>query len=167
MVPMMGHKIAMNPAVFKDENIAIAYGMGITAENVAERVEGLAARTRMQFALRLAPEGAGRHRGWRVQGRDPAPFTLDDHYPDLANRSIINDQPVIDTDEGPRADTTAAGLAKLRTVFKHRRQRHRRQFLADERWRRRGAAGQRKGDQGIRPDAAGALFRLLGRRRAP
>ncbi|HSS07657.1 MAG TPA: beta-ketoacyl synthase N-terminal-like domain-containing protein, partial [Rhodanobacteraceae bacterium] len=37
MVPMMGHKIAMNPAVFSDENIGIAYGMGITAEKVAER----------------------------------------------------------------------------------------------------------------------------------
>src|SRR5690606_25678101 len=35
MVPMMGHKIAMNPAAFQDENVAIAYGMGITAENVA------------------------------------------------------------------------------------------------------------------------------------
>ena len=35
MVPMMGHKIAMNPAIFSDDNINIAYGMGITAENVA------------------------------------------------------------------------------------------------------------------------------------
>ena len=37
MVPMMGHKVAMNPAVFRDENVAIAYGMGITAEKVAEQ----------------------------------------------------------------------------------------------------------------------------------
>ena len=37
MVPMMGHKIAMNPKVFNDENIGIAYGMGITAENVADQ----------------------------------------------------------------------------------------------------------------------------------
>ena len=38
MVPMMGNKIAMNPAIFThDENIAIAYGMGLTAEKVAER----------------------------------------------------------------------------------------------------------------------------------
>ena len=37
MIPMMGHKIAMNPAVFDNENIAIAYGMGITAEKVAEQ----------------------------------------------------------------------------------------------------------------------------------
>src|SRR5690606_19321302 len=37
MVPMMGHKIAMNPAAFTEENVAIAYGMGITAEKVAEQ----------------------------------------------------------------------------------------------------------------------------------
>ncbi|MDY0022264.1 beta-ketoacyl synthase N-terminal-like domain-containing protein, partial [Arenimonas caeni] len=36
MVPMMGHKVAMSPKVFQDENVAIAYGMGITAEKVAE-----------------------------------------------------------------------------------------------------------------------------------
>ena len=35
---MMGNKVALNPAVFaKDENVAIAYGMGITAENVAKQ----------------------------------------------------------------------------------------------------------------------------------
>src|ERR1017187_3194985 len=38
MVPMMGNKIAFNPEIFAhDENVAIAYGMGITAEKVAER----------------------------------------------------------------------------------------------------------------------------------
>src|SRR5690349_24532338 len=37
MVPMMGHKVAMNPAIFQDENIGIAYGLGITAENVAKQ----------------------------------------------------------------------------------------------------------------------------------
>jgi acetyl-CoA acyltransferase len=116
MVPMMGHKIAMNPAVFADENIAIAYGMGITAENVANEWK-ISREDQDAFALAshqkaLAAIAAGEFRD------EIAPFTLDDHYPDLANRSIINDQRRIDTDEGPRADTSAAGLAKLRTVFK-------------------------------------------------
>ena len=36
MSQMMGNKIAMNPAFFeKDENLAIAYGMGLTAERIA------------------------------------------------------------------------------------------------------------------------------------
>src|SRR4029079_19628613 len=38
MVPMMGHKVALNDAVFaNNENVAIAYGMGITAEQVAQQ----------------------------------------------------------------------------------------------------------------------------------
>ncbi|HYP16314.1 MAG TPA: beta-ketoacyl synthase N-terminal-like domain-containing protein, partial [Opitutus sp.] len=37
-VPMMGHTPSLNPNIFaKDENVGIAYGMGITAEKVAER----------------------------------------------------------------------------------------------------------------------------------
>jgi acetyl-CoA acyltransferase len=116
MVPMMGHKIAMNPAVFENENIAIAYGMGITAENVASEWK-ISREDQDAFALAshqkaLAAIAAGEFKD------EIAPFTLDDHYPDMGNRSIINDQRCIDTDEGPRSDTSAAGLAKLRTVFK-------------------------------------------------
>ena len=116
MVPMMGHKIAMNPAAFQDENVAIAYGMGITAENVAS--EWMVSREDQDaFALAshqkaLAAIAAGEFRDEIV------PFRLDDHYPDLVGRSIQTDSRLIDTDEGPRPDTSAAGLAKLRTVFK-------------------------------------------------
>src|SRR5512142_2794921 len=34
MVPMMGNKIAFNPAIFENEHVGIAYGMGLTAEKV-------------------------------------------------------------------------------------------------------------------------------------
>src|ERR1043165_1570513 len=38
MVPMMGHKVELNDAVFaNNDNVAIAYGMGITAEKVAQQ----------------------------------------------------------------------------------------------------------------------------------
>ena len=38
MPQMMGNKMSMNPAIFaKEENIAIAYGMGLTAERVANQ----------------------------------------------------------------------------------------------------------------------------------
>jgi acetyl-CoA acyltransferase len=116
MVPMMGHKIAMNPAAFRDENIAIAYGMGITAENVASEWK-ISREDQDAFALAshqkaLAAQAAGEFRDEIV------PFTLDDRYPDLARRAIKSDTRTIDADEGPRADTSAEGLAKLRTVFK-------------------------------------------------
>ena len=116
MVPMMGHKIAMNPIAFTDENIAIAYGMGITAENVATEWK-ISREDQDAFALAshekaLAAIAAGAFKDEIV------PFKLDDHYPDLAARSIQTDSRLIDTDEGPRPDTSAAGLARLRTVFK-------------------------------------------------
>ncbi|TQU09617.1 acetyl-CoA C-acyltransferase, partial [Xanthomonas perforans] len=39
MVPMMGNKVAMSPSVFADDHVAIAYGMDITAEKVAEELK--------------------------------------------------------------------------------------------------------------------------------
>ncbi|HWU53077.1 MAG TPA: acetyl-CoA C-acyltransferase [Tahibacter sp.] len=116
MVPMMGHKIAMNPAVFADENVAIAYGMGITAEKVAEQWK-VSREDQDAFALAshqkaLAAIAAGEFKS------EISPFKLDDHYPDLATHGIVTDARTIDTDEGPRKDTSAEGLAKLKPVFR-------------------------------------------------
>src|SRR5690606_7310301 len=116
MVPMMGHKVAMNPAFFTDENIGIAYGMGITAEKVAEQWK-VSREEQDAFALAshqkaLAAIAAGEFKD------EITPFQLDDHYPDLASRGSKTDSRLIDTDEGPRADTSPEGLAKLRTVFR-------------------------------------------------
>lgn len=116
MVPMMGHKIAMNPAVFADENVAIAYGMGITAEKVAEQWK-VSRDDQDAFALAshqkaLAAIAAGEFKS------EISPYTLADNYPNLATRGIVADTRTIDTDEGPRKDTSADGLAKLRPVFR-------------------------------------------------
>ncbi len=117
MVPMMGHTIAMNPAAFKDDNVAIAYGMGITAEKVAERWK-VSREDQDAFALAshqkaLAATEAGEF------ADEIVPVTLDDHYPDLASRTIRNDNRVISVDEGPRRDTSLEVLAKLRPVFRN------------------------------------------------
>ena len=116
MVPMMGFKPAINPGVFKDENIAIAYGMGITAENVAGRWK-VSREDQDAFALQshqraLAAIAAGHFKA------EIAPYVLDDHYPDLAGGGIRSDTRSIDTDEGPRRDTSPEGLARLRPVFR-------------------------------------------------
>jgi len=116
MVPMMGHKIAMNPAAFKDENVAIAYGMGITAEKVAERWK-VSREDQDAFALAshqkaVAAIAAGEF------ADEIAPFTLDDRYPDLATRTVRRDARVVAVDEGPRKDTSAEALAKLKPVFR-------------------------------------------------
>jgi acetyl-CoA acyltransferase len=117
MVPMMGHKIAMNPAAFVDDNVAIAYGMGITAEKVAEQWK-VSREDQDAFALAshqkaLAAQATGEF------AQEIAPFTLADHYPDLATRTIRDDARTIAADEGPRKDTSLEGLAKLRPVFRN------------------------------------------------
>nr|WP_063573724.1 acetyl-CoA C-acyltransferase [Luteibacter rhizovicinus] len=118
MVPMMGHKIAMNPAIFEnDENRAIAFGMGITAEKVAERWK-VSREDQDRFALQsheraFAAIAAGEFKD------EITPFQLDDRYPDLLNHSIREDRRIIDTDEGPRKDTTFDVLSKLRPVFRN------------------------------------------------
>ncbi|HKU78811.1 MAG TPA: acetyl-CoA C-acyltransferase [Rhodanobacteraceae bacterium] len=116
MVPMMGFHPVMHPEIFKDDNIGIAYGMGITAENVADRWK-IGREEQDAFALRshqraIAAQDAGNFK------EEIAPYPLDDRYPDLRSRGVTEDRRVIENDEGPRRDTSAEALAKLRTVFR-------------------------------------------------
>jgi acetyl-CoA acyltransferase len=116
MVPMMGNKVALNDAVFaNDENVAIAYGMGITAENVAkqwkvtrEEQDAFAVESHQKAAKAIA---AG---GFR---EEILPFEIATNVPDLASGKVVHRTKSADTDEGPRPDSTIEGLAKLKTVF--------------------------------------------------
>ncbi|WP_369162906.1 acetyl-CoA C-acyltransferase [Candidatus Thiodiazotropha sp. LNASS1] len=114
MVPMMGNKVAINPAVFEDDNVAIAYGMGVTAENVAERWK-VSREDQDNFALQshqraLAAINAGHFE------REILPYLTKQHLPDEGNTIRILERPV-KSDEGPRPDSSLEGLAKLRPVF--------------------------------------------------
>jgi acetyl-CoA acyltransferase len=116
MVPMMGFKPVMNPEIFTPEHIGIATTMGMTAENVAERWN-ITREQQDAFALRshqraIAAQDAGNFK------EEIAPYPLDDRYPDLKARGVKEDRRVIENDEGPRRDTSAEVLARLRTVFK-------------------------------------------------
>jgi len=115
MVPMMGHKVAMNPKVFDDDNIGIAYGMGITAEKVSEKY-GVSREDQDQFgyqshqkAIKAIDNG---------EFTEIRPYTVVGHQPDFQSGAIRETETVIDTDEGPRRDTTPEALGKLRTVFR-------------------------------------------------
>ncbi len=118
MVPMMGNKVALSPQVFaKDENVAIAYGMGITAEKVAEEWK-VSREDQDAFALAshqkaLAAQAAGEF------AQEISPYEVISRIPDLAGNTIQLRKKLIAADEGPRADTSLEGLAKLRTVFRN------------------------------------------------
>ncbi len=116
MVPMMGNKIALNQSVFtSNEHVAIAYGMGITAENVAkqwkvtrEEQDAFAVASHMKASKAIAAGGFK---------DEILPYEIESAMPDLASGAIKHKKKIADTDEGPRADSTLESLAKLRTVF--------------------------------------------------
>ena len=117
MVPMMGNKIAMAPRVFDNDHVAIAYGMGITAEKVAEEWK-VSREEQDAFAVAshqkaLAAIAAGEFRD------EISPYEILSHVPDLAGNTIQLRKKLADTDEGPRADTSMEGLARLRPVFRN------------------------------------------------
>ena len=116
MIPMMGSRPVFNPAMFKDENVAIAYGMGITAENVADQWK-VSREDQDQFSYQSHQKAIAAIKNGEFND-EILPFGIDDRYPDLAKRGIRNDQRTVNTDEGPRQDTTAEALGKLRPVFK-------------------------------------------------
>ncbi|MGQ4659363.1 acetyl-CoA C-acyltransferase [Lysobacter sp. F6437] len=117
MVPMMGNKVALSPSVFKDDHVAIAYGMGITAEKVAEEWK-ISREDQDQFALEshlkaLKAIEAGAFKD------EISPLEVMSHVPDLAGNTIQLRKRLVDTDEGPRPGSTIEGLAKLKPVFRN------------------------------------------------
>ena len=116
MVPMGGNKPSFSPAIFeKDENVGIAYGMGITAERVAEQwkvsreEQDMFAAESHRRALRAIDNGDFK--------AEITPYTVNDKLPDLVSREIKIKSRVATTDEGPRRDTSPEGLARLRPAF--------------------------------------------------
>lgn len=115
MVPMMGHKVAMNPKVFEDDNIAIAYGMGITAEKVSEKYD-VSREDQDQFGYESHQKAVAAIDN--AEFTEIRPYKVVSHQPDFDSGAIRKTETVIDTDEGPRRDTTPEALARLRTVFR-------------------------------------------------
>ncbi len=114
MVPMMGHKVAMNPKAFTDDNVAIAYGMGITAEKVAAKW-GVSREDQDQFAYQSHQKAIKAiDNGEFTEVR---PVTVTSRVPDPSSGAVREVESVVDTDEGPRRDTTPEALGKLRPVF--------------------------------------------------
>ena len=116
MPSMMGNKLSYNPAIFEQQqNIGIAYGMGLTAERVAEKWQ-VSREDQDAFALASHQKATAAINARKFQG-EISPYTVRIHAPDPANGTVRIIEKVVDTDEGPRPDVNPAGLAKLRPIF--------------------------------------------------
>jgi acetyl-CoA acyltransferase len=116
MNQMMGNKIAMNPAIFElEENYAIGFGMGITAEKVAaqwkvsrEEQDAFAVASHRKACAAIA---AGHFKA------EISPYAVTARLPNLATGEVTVKQYLAENDEGPRPDSSLEGLARLRPVF--------------------------------------------------
>jgi acetyl-CoA acyltransferase len=119
LVPMMGNAPSLSPSVFANldnvDDYGIAYGMGLTAEKVAQQWK-ISREAQDAFALQshqraMAAMAAGDFKA------EITPVTVHDRRVNLDTAKVSITQRVVDIDEGARPDTSMAGLAKLRTVF--------------------------------------------------
>ena len=117
MVPMMGNKVALSPSVFRDDHVAIAYGMGITAEKVAEEWK-VSREDQDAFALASHQKAMAAIQAGEFKD-EISPYEIVTHQPDLAGNTVRLRKLLVDTDEGPRPDSSIEGLAKLRPVFRN------------------------------------------------
>jgi acetyl-CoA acyltransferase len=115
MVPMMGHHPSMNLNMFTDENVGMAYGMGLTAEKVAEQWK-VSREAQDAFSVEshrraIAAQQAGFFKD------ETTPVEIITRTPDLASGEIKVKTRTVDTDEGARPETSMETLGKLKPVF--------------------------------------------------
>ena len=116
LVPMGGNKPSFNAEIFaKDENVGIAYGMGMTAEKVAEQWK-VTREEQDAFATEshrraIAAQQAG------FFDAETTPIDIEVRTPNLETGEVTITKKTISRDEGARPDTSVEGLAKLRPVF--------------------------------------------------
>ena len=115
MVPMMGIKPSMNMNMFTDENVGMAYGMGLTAEKVAEQWK-VSREDQDAFSVEshrraIAAQQAGFFKD------ETTPVEIITRTPNLATGEVVIKKRTVDTDEGARPETTMETLGKLKPVF--------------------------------------------------
>jgi acetyl-CoA acyltransferase len=119
MVPMMGNSPSLSPAIFANpediESYGIAYGMGLTAEKVAQQWK-VSREAQDEFAWQshmkaLAAMKAGEFAGEMTE------VEIEERSVDLDSAQVTVGKRKVSLDEGARPDTTVEGLAKLRAVF--------------------------------------------------
>jgi acetyl-CoA acyltransferase len=116
MVPMSGNKPSFNPAVFaREEDVGIAYGMGLTAEKVAQQWK-VSREAQDQFALQSHLKAIKAQQTGEFSD-EITPVEVLERTPNLATGEVDIKRRTVALDEGPRGDTTLEALAKLKTVF--------------------------------------------------
>lgn len=115
MVPMGGFHPSINMNVFADENVGMAYGMGLTAEKVATQWK-VTREMQDQFALESHQKAIAGQKAGEFDNETTA-VDIVDRVPNLATGEVELKKRTVNRDEGARAESSLAALAKLKPVF--------------------------------------------------
>ncbi len=119
MVPMMGNSPSLSPSIFADtqnvEKYGIAYGMGLTAEKVAQQWK-VSRADQDAFALQshqraLAAQAKGEF------ADETCPVEVTERSVNLDSAQVTTTTRTVSQDEGARPDTSLEGLGKLKPAF--------------------------------------------------
>lgn len=114
LVPVMGWKTALNYEIAK-ANPDYYIGMGLTAEQVAQQFK-ISRDAQDQFAYESHQKALAAQREGRFAD-EIVPINVSETYFDAASGKKKTRNWTVSQDEGPRADTNAEALAKLKPVF--------------------------------------------------
>ena len=116
MVPMMGNSPSLSPMMFNnDENIGIAYGMGLTAEKVASQWK-VSRKAQDEFAVQSHARALAAMKAGDFSA-EMTPVEVTERSANLETGEVTATTRTVSLDEGARSDTSMEGLGKLRAVF--------------------------------------------------
>ena len=114
LVPVMGWKTALNYEIAQ-KHPDYYIGMGLTAEQVAQQFK-ISRDAQDQFAYESHQKALAAQKDGKFS-EEIVPINVKETYFDAESGKKKTREWTVSQDEGPRADTSAEGLAKLRPVF--------------------------------------------------
>ncbi|MBR9859744.1 thiolase family protein [bacterium] len=115
LVPTVGYKTVPNYEIAKDHGDYFL-GMGLTAEEVAVKYD-VSREDQDQFSLESHQKALKAIEDGKFKDQI-VPVEVEEVYFDPESNKKKSRSYTVDTDEGPRADTSLEALARLRPVFK-------------------------------------------------
>ncbi|MBN8516711.1 MAG: acetyl-CoA C-acyltransferase [Candidatus Accumulibacter sp.] len=116
MNQIMGNKVAINPAIFEaEENYAIGFGMGITAEKVAAQWK-ISRDDQDAFAVASNQKACAAIAAGHFK-TEISPYLVSARVPNLQSGEVMVKEFLAENDEGPRSDSSIESLARLRPAF--------------------------------------------------
>ncbi len=119
MVPMMGNTPSLSPSIFGNtdnvDDYGIAYGMGLTAEKVANQYQ-VSRDAQDEFAYKSHMKAIAAMKAGHFSA-EITPIEVTERSVNLDTTEVSLNTKIVSLDEGARPDTTVEGLAKLKAVF--------------------------------------------------